>query len=120
MTVKIHYYSVISVVSVISVLYPDPLVTARHFPRCMSPELFLVRNRSFVRKLCTFLLSFVSDWKSTLVQGCRIRQRKGCKVWQLWLARKLSSRLPRSPQCISTTIQAPLEKNKELLAQKKY
>jgi hypothetical protein len=24
MTVKIHYYSVISVVSVISVLYPDP------------------------------------------------------------------------------------------------
>jgi hypothetical protein len=26
MTVKIHYYSVISVVSVISVLYPDPLV----------------------------------------------------------------------------------------------
>jgi hypothetical protein len=25
MTVKIHYYSVISVVSVISVLYPDPI-----------------------------------------------------------------------------------------------
>jgi hypothetical protein len=30
MTVKIHYYSVISVVSVISVLYPDPLQTAQN------------------------------------------------------------------------------------------
>jgi hypothetical protein len=30
MTVKIHYYSVISVVSVISVLYPDPPITVNY------------------------------------------------------------------------------------------
>jgi hypothetical protein len=44
MTVKIHYYSVISVVSVISVLYPDPQISDDIFGFCDAKKDFICRE----------------------------------------------------------------------------